>query len=72
MRMKLHGKAKMSTKHLMGRISKEKKYAQVLMTHDEHKEMKARAFDCDMPNFSSWAYAVLIRELRRPVHVKRS
>lgn len=70
-RMKLNQHSKVSKTTGMGRISNQKKYAQVLMTHEEHDQMKAHAKDCDLPNFSSWAYVVLIRELRRPVHVKR-
>ena len=52
----------------MGRISETKKYAQVLLEKDIYDEMEKRAKEIGFPSFSSWAAAVLKRELRTPKH----
>ena len=51
-------------------ISEKKKYAQVLLEKDLYDEMEKRASDCDFPSFSSWAAAVLRRELKDPKHIQ--
>lgn len=68
--MSLLGKKKQRSAGGMGRISDSKKYAQVLLEKDVYADMEQRATDCDFPSFSSWAAAVLKRELKEPKHIE--
>lgn len=53
----------------MGRISEDKKYAQVLLEKTVYDEMERRAKELGLPSFSAWAGFVLKRELKAPKHL---
>ncbi|MCF7847505.1 MAG: hypothetical protein K9M45_01545 [Kiritimatiellales bacterium] len=51
-------------------ISDGKKYAQVLVKKDDYEKLEDHAKSCGFPSFSSWAGAVLLRELKEPKHIQ--
>jgi hypothetical protein len=66
--MSLNKKKSASKSGGMGRISDDKKYAQVLLEKDVYDEMEKRAKEIGFPSFSAWAGFVLKRELKDPKH----
>jgi hypothetical protein len=51
-------------------IAADKKHAQVLMKKMDYAKAEKHAAKCGFPSLSSWANAVLLREMKKPVHIK--
>ncbi|GEM_PF-4268379 len=53
----------------MGRTTDKTTYGQVQIPKTDYAKMLMHAKHTGLGSFSKWAYAVLIREMKKPVHI---